>query len=232
MGEEGTPLAIVDRLTTQDQQTALRFAFFNALLFVLTGICFCCLFALYKMMYMFLSPMLWAVLVGTVLFPFKKKVTNVVQGYLTHLQETNTPLVVGVMATPVCALKSFSEKVYSTAIRIYVLSSISLYFGVFKAAVFSACAVVLGLLSSGAWSVDVPQSPDAEFDKEVFIETESETAKLIDTPHEDGSRSGLFSTIGGAVESLWNRVYPPLKQVVDISVAGPLRKFVKVLMSL
>nr|CDJ83344.1 Transmembrane protein [Haemonchus contortus] len=365
MGDESNSLAFVERFTNRDQQTALRFAFFNALLFVLTGICFCCLFALYKMMYMFLSPMLWAVLVGTVLFPFKKNVTTVVQGWLTELQVNNTPLVVGVLAMPICALKSFSEKVYSTAtsatglqivcayialkvltyertfayvigflgrlygyidgfivffseawvfplmtlyfcaytawifvqrpgtvnkkvarvlslpLWIYVLSAISLYFGVFKAAVFAACSVVLGLLSAGAWAVDEPKSPDEGYAEEVNIETESETAKLIENPRESdtssvvsldkalgsdslilivaglcalswmvrhdsallfiaipffiaafskiGSNSGFFSAVGGALNSLWSKVYPPIKKVIDISVAGSLRKFVKVL---
>ncbi|KAK6055211.1 hypothetical protein COOONC_07285 [Cooperia oncophora] len=233
------------------------------------------------MMYMFLSPMLWAVLVGTVLFPFKKNVTNAVQGWLDHLHETNTPLVVGVMAMPVCALKSFSEKVYSTAVRVYVLSSISLYFGVFKAAVFSGCAVVLGLLSAGVWAVDDLETPDEGQEEEVTIESESETAKLIENPHEGdttsvvslhkaigsdsmilivaglcalswiarhdssllfivipffiavigriGSKSGFLSAICGAIESLWSRIRPPMKKIVDITVAGPLRKFVKVL---
>ncbi|KAK6018540.1 hypothetical protein OSTOST_15869, partial [Ostertagia ostertagi] len=306
------------------------------------------------MMYMFLSPMLWAVLVGTVLFPFKKKVTNVVQGYLAYLQETNTPLVVGVMATPVCALKSFSEKVYSTAISatglqiicayialkvltyertftyvigflgrlysyidsfivffseawvfplmvlyfvgytawifvqrsgtvnkkiarvlslplwIYVLSSISLYFGVFKAAVFFCLRNCPG--SSVCWRLDCrrAKSPDGDTTSVVSLDKALGSDSLImivaglcalswmarhdsslffiiipffiaavsriGFPREQivkvknsGSRSGLFSTIGDAVESLWNRAYPPLKKVVDISVAGPLRKFVKVL---
>ncbi|VDO94868.1 unnamed protein product [Heligmosomoides polygyrus] len=75
------------------------------------------MFALYKMMYMFLSPMLWAALVGTVLFPFKKKVTDVVKGIRlsTRVQEAETPLVIGILTLPICGVRSFSEKIYSTA---------------------------------------------------------------------------------------------------------------------
>ncbi|KAE9421183.1 hypothetical protein Angca_000859, partial [Angiostrongylus cantonensis] len=63
-------------------------------------LCVCGLFALYKMMYMFLSPMMWAVLVGTVLFPFKKTVTGIVQGWLDELQQTNRTLAVGLLTMP------------------------------------------------------------------------------------------------------------------------------------
>ncbi|VDM75614.1 unnamed protein product [Strongylus vulgaris] len=103
--------------TTKDQQTAFQFAFYNALLFLLTGLCLCGVFALYKMMYMFLSPMLWAVLVGTVLFPFKKKVTDKVQGWLRRIQNNNQTLVMGLITTPFYCFRDFSDYVYTTAMR-------------------------------------------------------------------------------------------------------------------
>ena len=34
------------------------------------------LFALYNMLYMFMMPILWATLVGTILFPLKKKISQ------------------------------------------------------------------------------------------------------------------------------------------------------------
>ncbi|EPB68747.1 hypothetical protein ANCCEY_12166 [Ancylostoma ceylanicum] len=67
------------------------------------------------MMYMFLSPMMWAVLVGTVLFPFKKKVTDTVQGWLGKLQQKNQTLAVGLLTMPFCRFCDFSEFVYTTA---------------------------------------------------------------------------------------------------------------------
>ncbi|XGW17710.1 hypothetical protein V3C99_002360 [Haemonchus contortus] len=357
--------AFIERLKDIDEKGVVMFAFFafsKAFAFVLAEICLSCLFNLYKAMYIFLSPMLWAVIVGTVLFPFKKNVTNVVRDWLSELQGTNTPLVIGVLTMPLCALKAFSEKVYTTAtsttglqivcayialkmltygrtfayvigflgrlygyidgfivffseawvfpllnlyfcayaawfllqrsgtvnkkaarmlllpLWIYVLSSISLYFGVFKVAVFSVCSVVVGLLSAGAWAVDEPKSPDEGYAEEMSIESGSETAMLIGNPHEDtpskvpidkalgsdslilnvsclcalswmvrhdsallfiaipfliatisriGSNSGFFSAVGGALNSLWSKVYPPIKKIIDISVAGSLRKFVK-----
>uniref|UniRef100_A0A0K0D019 Transmembrane protein n=1 Tax=Angiostrongylus cantonensis TaxID=6313 RepID=A0A0K0D019_ANGCA len=239
MATESSSTNLIKSFTTsEDQQLALQFAVFNTLLFVLTGVCVCGLFALYKMMYMFLSPMMWAVLVGTVLFPFKKTVTGIVQGWLDELQQTNRTLAVGLLTMPLSTFRKLSEKVYATAmsttgfrilvayfmlkiltyertfvyiiafigriysltddfivfysdtwvfplmliyfcayaswiyvqqgatvnkkvarafsvpIWVYVLSYISFYFGVFKAAVFGASAAVLILLSAGAWILE------------------------------------------------------------------------------
>ncbi|CAL2037054.1 unnamed protein product [Caenorhabditis brenneri] len=97
-----------------EQRTALQFAFYNTLLFVLLGVALCGLFALYNMMYMFLSPMLWAVLVGTVLFPFKKKVTDIVQGWLRDLQKANQTLAKAVVTLPFTGFSRISETIYTT----------------------------------------------------------------------------------------------------------------------
>ncbi|EYC40511.1 hypothetical protein Y032_0609g617 [Ancylostoma ceylanicum] len=361
---ESSSTALMNRLTTsQDSQTALQFAFFNTLLFFLTGICLCGVFALYKMMYMFLSPMMWAVLVGTVLFPFKKKVTDTVQGWLGKLQQKNQTLAVGLLTMPFCRFCDFSEFVYTTAmsrtglqvviayivlklltyertfvymiscagrvynmidtfilffskawvfpliliyfcayagwiyvqqpgsvnkkvaralslpIWVYALSFMSFYFGVFRAAVFGASAAVLGALSAGAWVMDNGSSPSAENGDEVKLIKEEEPAESK-PPEEDtasvvsidkalgsdkliliiaglcalswivrhdsalliiiipfifaafgrlGSNSGVFSAIGNALSSLWERLHPHVKKLVDVTVAGSLRQFVKVL---
>uniref|UniRef100_A0A1I7UHV8 Transmembrane protein n=1 Tax=Caenorhabditis tropicalis TaxID=1561998 RepID=A0A1I7UHV8_9PELO len=116
MSEEGGS-AVIQRYFgggDNEQRTALQFAFYNALLFVLLGVALCGIFALYNMMYMFLSPMLWAVLVGTVLFPFKKKVTDTVQHWLRDLQESNQTLAKSIVTLPFTGFSKVSETIYST----------------------------------------------------------------------------------------------------------------------
>ncbi|KIH50108.1 hypothetical protein ANCDUO_19816 [Ancylostoma duodenale] len=44
-----------------------------------------------------------------------------------------------------------------------------------------------------------------------------------------GSNSGVFAAIGNALSSLWERLHPHVKKLVDVTVAGSLRQFVKVL---
>uniref|UniRef100_A0A8R1EFQ2 Uncharacterized protein n=1 Tax=Caenorhabditis japonica TaxID=281687 RepID=A0A8R1EFQ2_CAEJA len=78
------------------------------------GVALCGVFALYNMMYMFLSSMLWAFLVGTVLFPFKKKVTDTVQSWLRGLQKSNQTLAKAVVTLPFTIFKNISETIYNT----------------------------------------------------------------------------------------------------------------------
>lgn len=63
-------------------ETAMKTAMYNALFFVVTLMGLAGIFAVYHLLYMFLKPMLWATLVGTVLFPFKRKVNSVMRGRL------------------------------------------------------------------------------------------------------------------------------------------------------
>ncbi|KAK0421329.1 hypothetical protein QR680_015180 [Steinernema hermaphroditum] len=108
---------LINRLaSSSEQKTALQFAFYNTLLFVLVGLCSAGIYAVYKMMYMFLTPIMWATLVGTVLFPLKRKITSVLKGWLQHLDETDTPLSIGVLLLPYNFVINVSECVYTTLI--------------------------------------------------------------------------------------------------------------------
>lgn len=111
-----------------DEQ-AWKTAMYNTLFFTLVLMGMAGLFAVYHLLYMFLKPMLWASLVGTVLFPFKRKVNTVMRGtplqpkalfrlsillvvkdWLTSLRETHTPLVVGTLLLPWNWLNNIAEQ--------------------------------------------------------------------------------------------------------------------------
>ncbi|OZC11436.1 hypothetical protein X798_01293 [Onchocerca flexuosa] len=96
-------------MSSSDRWIALQFSFYNALLLVLTGVCLAGLFAVYRMMYMFLTPLLWATLIGTILFPFKKRFNNAINGWLSRVDNEGKPLLVAVILMPYDAFISATD---------------------------------------------------------------------------------------------------------------------------
>ncbi|XP_077993974.1 transmembrane protein 245-like [Glandiceps talaboti] len=82
-------------------EKALKHAFYNvaALLFVL----FSCgaAISVYFVLEAFLRPLLWAVLCGTVLYPFKYRLSKFVREWLRGLRDSGTPMVVGTITIPI-----------------------------------------------------------------------------------------------------------------------------------
>ncbi|KAL3089380.1 hypothetical protein niasHT_030247 [Heterodera trifolii] len=115
------------------QKAALQFAFYNTLLFSLLGICLASIFAVYRLLYLFLMPMLWALLVGTVLFPLKRMISEGLKGWLDRLDGENRPLLVGLAFLPVQITLQFSFAVYETALS---FTGLCLGFGYFALKVF------------------------------------------------------------------------------------------------
>uniref|UniRef100_A0A1I7VM90 Transmembrane protein n=1 Tax=Loa loa TaxID=7209 RepID=A0A1I7VM90_LOALO len=94
-------MSLVEQLMSgSDRWVALQFAFYNTLLLALTGMCLTGLYAVYKMMYMFLTPLLWATLIGTILFPFKKRFNSAINAWLSRVDNDETPLLVAVVLIP------------------------------------------------------------------------------------------------------------------------------------
>ncbi|MCP9259116.1 hypothetical protein DINM_002086 [Dirofilaria immitis] len=94
-------MSLVEQLiSSSDRWIAVQFAFYNVLLLTLTGLCLAGLYAVYKMMYMFLTPLLWAILIGTILFPFKKRFNNAINGWLSRVDNEGKPFVVAVIFIP------------------------------------------------------------------------------------------------------------------------------------
>lgn len=97
-------------------KTALYFAFYNALLFTVLGISLASIFAVYQMLYMFLMPILWASLIGTVVFPLKRLISTNLRNWLDDLDEMDRPLLVGIILLPVQIILQTSNYIYETAL--------------------------------------------------------------------------------------------------------------------
>ncbi len=130
--EEDSKSMLEDRLkkiVPKGDLEAFKTAVFNTGLFVFVGICLTGAFAVYKLMYAFLKPMMWAVLVGTVIFPFKRTVTEAIRGWLRGLRESGTPLALGVLFLPLSWLDSLGECIWKTVTSQTVFYVIGGYVG-------------------------------------------------------------------------------------------------------
>nr|CAD2180103.1 unnamed protein product [Meloidogyne enterolobii] len=99
----------------EDQKKALLFAFYNTLLFSLLGLVLACAFAVYQMLNMFLTPIMWASLIGTILFPMKRLISAELNNWLKNLDEMDRPLIVGLALLPLQSLMFWANYIYEIA---------------------------------------------------------------------------------------------------------------------
>lgn len=70
--------------------------------------------ALYWVLESFFRPLMWAMLCGAFLHPFKYKVTKNIKSWLTELKESGTPFTLGFFKIPLDLLNSSSENLIQT----------------------------------------------------------------------------------------------------------------------
>lgn len=103
-GDQQVPPAETDLLDTslsQKHEEAWTQACFNAVAFIFVFITGCICLAVYYVLEPFLHPLMWAVLIGMVLHPFKYAGTSQIKEWLTYLDMTGIPLSLGLLFSPV-----------------------------------------------------------------------------------------------------------------------------------
>lgn len=65
----------------------------------------------------FLRPLLWALLVGAVLFPFKYTLSSSLKSWFDRLEQENTHLLVGIMLVPLESLEAFGQYLWSSIVK-------------------------------------------------------------------------------------------------------------------
>uniref|UniRef100_A0AC34RE70 AI-2E family transporter n=1 Tax=Panagrolaimus sp. JU765 TaxID=591449 RepID=A0AC34RE70_9BILA len=97
---------------SREHRFAMKLAGFNMLFLLLGGIILAGAYSLYRMMDMFILAMVWAVLVGTVLFPIKYKLGKKFEDWLNHLDVTDTPFVIGLAKLPFDRFNALSDGMF------------------------------------------------------------------------------------------------------------------------
>lgn len=94
-------------------EKALKQGIYNAV-----ALFFLCLvsaagFGLYIILRPFVKPLIWALLCGSVLFPFKYSLTTMVQSWFEKTEASHTPLIINLIALPVQIVDKVSDSIGS-----------------------------------------------------------------------------------------------------------------------
>lgn len=95
------------------QQSQLKAAVYNFVIVVVVASCV----AVCLVLGPFLKPLLWALLVGAVLFPFKYSLAYALKNWFQRLEDEDTHLLVGIALAPLDALESFGEYLWSSFMK-------------------------------------------------------------------------------------------------------------------
>lgn len=90
---------------------ALKYAFYNVIALVLTGLSIVGLWAVYCILEPFIKSLLWALLCGSVLYPFKRKLVETTNGWMSRVKSSKVPFVLQVLSSPVIIADSVSDQI-------------------------------------------------------------------------------------------------------------------------
>jgi len=92
---------------------ALRYSLYNATSLIIAGTICGALVSVYFVLEAFIQPLVWAVLIGCVLFPIKRRLTRVGKSWLREIKENGTPFSMGLILLPLKMVDSLAEQLWT-----------------------------------------------------------------------------------------------------------------------
>lgn len=96
---------------SEGNEKPMKHGFYNAFALFILAICCAAVYVLFLILEPFFKPLFWALLVGSLLHPFKYKLSNKLKSWFENLEKTNTSVVFGLMVIPVNVVNQASDTV-------------------------------------------------------------------------------------------------------------------------
>ncbi|XP_045537769.1 transmembrane protein 245 isoform X1 [Papilio machaon] len=96
---------------SKGNEKPMKHGFYNAFAFFILTICCVAVYVLFLILEPFFKPLLWALLVGSILHPYKYKLSKQIKSWFEDLEKSNTSVVFGLMVIPANVINFASEAV-------------------------------------------------------------------------------------------------------------------------
>ncbi|KAB0804545.1 hypothetical protein PPYR_01515 [Photinus pyralis] len=93
----------------QGHDKPVKHALYNAIALFALVLCCAASYALYVILGPFIKPLMWALLVGSVLHPFKRSLAKKFKSWFDTMEETGTPIFIEIFVIPVNIISSLSD---------------------------------------------------------------------------------------------------------------------------
>lgn len=103
----------------QGHDKPVKHAVYNAAAIFLLTLCCGAAYALYMILDPFIKPLIWALLVGSVLHPIKHRLSHNLKSWFYSLDRSGTPVILGMIVAPISLVNNFSEFIGSQLLARY-----------------------------------------------------------------------------------------------------------------